>query len=159
DERDPLACLQPRQQLSCPRRLVVLVVGEQACADPAALEEPTGAARVLAEHQVGLGELVQHTQGDVVQVADRGRADREHGAGYATSGCGPRAAPITPAAVPSSARTILPSSRTGGRASRRMISSAGSSRKSPADAKPPPITTICGRKTFTKLPIAAPSFR
>jgi hypothetical protein len=40
-----------------------------------------------------------------------------------------------------------------------MISRAGSSRKSPADAKPPPMTTICGRKTFTKLPIAAPSFR
>jgi hypothetical protein len=33
--------------------------------------------RVLCQHDIGLGELAQHAQRDVVEVADRRRADRE----------------------------------------------------------------------------------
>jgi hypothetical protein len=63
----------------------VLVIGAQAGADPVTLEKPPRVPGVLAEHEVGVGELAEHAQGDVLQVADRGRADREHRARYASS--------------------------------------------------------------------------
>jgi hypothetical protein len=34
--------------------------------------------RVLAENEVGLGELPEDAEGHVLEVADRRRADREH---------------------------------------------------------------------------------
>src|SRR5690349_2076807 len=158
DEGDPLTALKPRDHLRGSHGLVVLVVGAQPRPDSMPLEQAPRTTRVLAEDDVGLGELTQHPQCHVLEIADRSRADREHqptpNSSYATS-----AAPITPAAVPSSARTISARSRAGGSASRRIVSPAGPSRKSPADAKPPPMTTSWGRKMFTKLPIAAPSFR
>ena len=41
------------------------------------LEQPARVPRVLREHDVGLAQLVEHAQRDVVEVADRRRADRE----------------------------------------------------------------------------------
>ena len=44
------------------------------------VEQDPRAARVLAEDEVGLPQLAQHAQRDVLEVADRRRADRErHG--------------------------------------------------------------------------------
>ena len=56
--------------------------------------------RVLAEHDVGLGELAQDAQGDVLEVADRRRADRERHAYSPSSASKPIiAAPIRPAST------------------------------------------------------------
>ena len=54
------------------------MVGTQTRADPVPLEQMPCVTRVLAENEIGLGELAQHAQGDVLQIADRRRADREH---------------------------------------------------------------------------------
>src|SRR5439155_13567468 len=158
-ERYALTGLKTWQHLRGSRGLVVLVVGAQSRADPVPFEQPPRVPRVLAEDEVGLGELAQHPQRDVLEVADRGRANRKHQPAEPSSSYATSAAPITPAAVPSSARTIWTRPRAGGSASRRIVSRAGSSRKSPAEAKPPPMTTSWGLKMFTKLPTAAPSFR
>ena len=74
---DALAGLQPREHLGGPRRLVVLVVAEQPRTDSMPLQELPRVPRVLAEHELRLGQLAQHAQGDVLEVADRSRADRE----------------------------------------------------------------------------------
>jgi len=42
-----------------------------------AFEEGAGAARVLTEDDVGLAELADDAQRDVLEVADRRRADDE----------------------------------------------------------------------------------
>ena len=61
------------------------VVAEQPLrTDAVPVEQPRRMARVLAEHDVGLRELAQHAQRDVVEVADRRRADRERHARPAT---------------------------------------------------------------------------
>ena len=65
------------KQLGDTRRLVVLVVGEQARLDPVALEQAARMPRVLGEDEIGRPELVQHAQRDVVEVSDRRRADRQ----------------------------------------------------------------------------------
>ena len=59
DERDPLAAREPRQQLCRPLRLVVPVIAAQPCRDPVPLEETLRVPRVLAEDEVGLGELAE----------------------------------------------------------------------------------------------------
>ena len=104
DERDALSRLEPRQQLGDARRLVVLVVGEERRGDLVPLEQPARVPRVLREHDVGRAKLVEDAQRDVVEIADRRRADRErHVRALRTR---PSAAPISPASPPSSARTI-----------------------------------------------------
>ncbi len=77
DERHSLAPLEPRQKLSGPPCLVVLVIREEPGLDPVALEQDARVARVLAQHDVGGRELGQHSKGDVLEVPDRRRADRE----------------------------------------------------------------------------------
>jgi hypothetical protein len=42
-----------------------------------ALEQPSRAARVLREHDVGVAELTQDAQSHILEVADRRRADGE----------------------------------------------------------------------------------
>src|SRR5205823_2465450 len=105
-------------------------------------EERAGVARVLAQDEIRLRQLAEHAQRDVVEVADRRRADRErHGYAGSSASCPTSAAPIIPASGPSSARTMRTTSRPGGIASRATISRTGSRRRSPAAAKPPPTTT------------------
>ena len=41
------------------------------------LEEDLRPARVLAEDEIRLAELAHHAQGDVLEIPDRRRADRE----------------------------------------------------------------------------------
>ncbi len=80
DERDPLAGLEPRQQLRRPRRLVVLVVGEDARVDAVTFEQRPRVPRVLAQHEIRLAQLREHAQRHVVEIPDRRRADGErHG--------------------------------------------------------------------------------
>ena len=76
-ERDPLAPVEPRQQLVDPLRLVMAVVADELGLDPVTVEECARPARVLAEDEVGLAELAQDPQRDVLEVADRRRADDE----------------------------------------------------------------------------------
>ena len=86
DERDAFPRPQPVEQLVRARRLVVAVVAEQPLrADAVPVEQARRMARVLAQHDVGLRELVQHAQRDVVEVADRRRADCERHARPATA--------------------------------------------------------------------------
>src|ERR671922_138584 len=115
-ERDALPSAQARQHLGRPGGLVVLVVREQACADAVAAEQGLRPAGVLAEDDVRLGELAQDAQRDVLEVPDRRRADRERHAAETPSSASKATspAPTRPAAVPSSARTILTRSRAGG---------------------------------------------
>ena len=77
DERDPLAGLEPRQQLRRALSLVVLVVAEEPGLDPVPVEQAFRMPRVLAQNDVGLPQLVQHAKRHVLEIADRGRADRE----------------------------------------------------------------------------------
>src|SRR5439155_144757 len=129
------------------------------------LPDPT--QRLLApwqetEELIALGGETARDEGGI--DSGRTRQNRHGHTGFERGGDEPSAGvgdarPITPAAVPSSERTIWTRPRAGGSASRRIVSRAGSSRKSPAEAKPPPMTTSWGLKMFTKLPMAAPSFR
>ena len=77
DERHPLAGDEPGQQLGRPLRLVVLVVAEELRRDAVTREERARPPRVLAEHEVGLGELTKDAERDVLEIADRRRADGE----------------------------------------------------------------------------------
>ncbi len=76
-QRNPLAGLEPRQHLSRPLGLVVLVVAEHPRLDPVPVEQDPRPPRVLAEDEVGLGELAQDAERDVLEVPDRRRADGE----------------------------------------------------------------------------------
>jgi hypothetical protein len=102
DERDPLAGCEARQELGDAGGLVVLVVGEKPRLDLVPLEQAARMPRVLGEHDVCLAQLRQDAQGDVVEVADRRRADAR-----GTTDDSPRSAtspaPISPAASPSDA--------------------------------------------------------
>jgi hypothetical protein len=55
----------------------VLVVGEELGTDAVPLQQAACVTRVLGEHHVGGTELVEQAEGDVVEVPDRSRADRE----------------------------------------------------------------------------------
>ena len=84
-------------------------------------------ARVLAEDDVGGGELLEHAQRDVGEVADRRRADGERHAhrfpSSASNATSP--APIRPASSPSSASTIRSVSSAGWIASARAALARG----------------------------------
>ena len=60
DERDSLACLEPRQKLGSSLRLVVLVVREQADGDAVPFEQDASMASVLTEHDLCCGKLGEH---------------------------------------------------------------------------------------------------
>src|SRR4029453_8433760 len=124
DERDPGSRLELREHLGRASSLVVLVVAEETRGEAVAVEEDPRSPRVLAEDEVGLRELVEDAERDVLEVADRRRADRERHQARAESAwsSATRAAPIIPADVPSSARTTRIPSRIGFRASRSMTS-------------------------------------
>ena len=119
-ERDPLAGLEPRQQLGRPLRLVVLVVAEQPRLDPVPLEQDLRPPRVLAEDEVRLRELAEHAQRDVLEVPDRRRADREQGPLEAASNPTKPGAD-RPASGPSCAGTIADEIPARTRAPRRRI--------------------------------------
>ena len=72
------------------------------------LEQDTRPASVLAEHDIRLGQLAEHAKGDVLEIPDRSRADGERHQAEAVSSASKATipAPIMPAEVPSSARTI-----------------------------------------------------
>ena len=125
DKCDPLPRLEPRQELGRPPRLVVLVVGEEAGGDPVALEENPRVTRVLAEHDIGCGELGEDAERHILEVADRRRADRERHQESSSASNPTKAAPMRPAEVPSSAFVSLTALRIGSSASRLITSSAG----------------------------------
>ena len=79
DQRDLRPAGDPPRQLGRPRRLVSLVVGDQRRRrrDPEAVEQGAGAAGVLAGDVVGVDERLADPRRDVVEVADRRRADDE----------------------------------------------------------------------------------
>ena len=89
------------------------------------LEQAARVARVLAEHDVGGSQLGEHAQGHVLEVPDRRRADRERHQLSSSASKATKAAPIRPAAVPSSAFASRTELRIGSSASRRATSSAG----------------------------------
>jgi hypothetical protein len=76
DEHDRLAALDHLRQLARPLGLVLLVVGDQPRRlQLQQLQQPAGAAGVLAGDQVGPRERVAGAGGDVAEVAERRRAD------------------------------------------------------------------------------------
>ena len=151
--------LEPGQQRRCARRLVVAVVALEPRLDPVPLEQAARVARVLAEDELGLGELAQHAQGHVLEVADRRRADRERHRLARPSASNPsRPAPIRPP------RSRARRARSAPRARRAPPSRGGRSRvaegamnSNAAIPKPPPTITSSGANVFTHEPIAAPS--
>ncbi|MEZ5203661.1 MAG: hypothetical protein R2701_04535 [Acidimicrobiales bacterium] len=83
DHRDHLARSHPADHLGDDVGLGVLVGDAQrAGAHPRVLEEPAGAARVLAAHKIGGGEDVDGAGRKVAEVADR-RADQHQATGTA----------------------------------------------------------------------------
>src|SRR3954468_9737730 len=122
---DPPPRLEPRQELGGPPSLVVLVVREQPRLDPMPLEQTARVARVLAQDHVCGGELGEHAQRHVLEVADRRRADRERHYAVSSASKATKAAPMKPAAVPSSAFASRTELRIGSRAPCRATSSAG----------------------------------
>src|SRR5918999_589931 len=159
DEGDTCACTEPLQHLAGPPRLVVPGVADQlAGSDAVPVEQHARVPRVLAEHDLSLGKLAQDTERDVLEIADRRRADGErHYRSNASNAIRP--APTRPASAPSSAGTIRTSSRPGLSASRATTSRAGAKRGSPAFPKPPPSTISSGLKTLTRLAMPAPRIR
>ena len=55
----------------------MLVVALEPRLDPVPLEQDAGAPRVLAEDEIGLAELAQDAERDILEVPDRRRADGE----------------------------------------------------------------------------------
>ena len=105
DERDDLTALDPLRQLDRARRFVALVDRDQRRrrADAELVEQAAGAAGVLAGDVVGGDERVADADRDVVEVADRGRADDQR-PGHQPSPCSSSiraiaAAPIMPGVV------------------------------------------------------------
>ena len=124
DERDPLPRLEPRQELRRAGRLVVLVVGEEPRLDAVPLEEPARVSCVFAEDDVGSTQLGEQAQRHVVEVPDGSGADRERHYAASSVSNPTNPAPISPATVPSSARTTRTRSRIGRSVSRSITSSA-----------------------------------
>src|SRR5262249_53339009 len=78
DEGHALTSAQPRHHLRRAGGLVVPVVAEETPRDAVTVEQDPRPTRVLAEDDVRRPQLLEHPQGYVVEVSDRGRADGEH---------------------------------------------------------------------------------
>jgi hypothetical protein len=88
-----LASAQPVEDARHLRRLVVVVRRQQLLRPHArGLEQPTGAPRVLAHDDVGLGKGAHGARRQVVEVPDR-RADEDERHGYRTSSVSPTLRP------------------------------------------------------------------
>ena len=151
------AC-EPRQQLR--RRAPPRCARGRRGAAPrsrAAASSAARVARVLAEDDVGRAQLGEHAQRDVVEVADRRRADGERHQ-LASSASNPtNAAPISPAAVPSSARDDrhLVAHRASASRAHDLLRRPASRWSQAATPKPPPITIELGREDVRRTsPIA-----
>ncbi len=68
---------EPGDDLLRSPRLVVPVEAQEPRVDSVVVEEDPRTAGVLAEDEIGLAQLLEHAERDVVEVADRGGADRE----------------------------------------------------------------------------------
>ena len=115
------------------------------------------------EHRVRRGQLLEHAERDVGEVADRGRADGErHALPLSVERLERRRAPRRSGRPRRRARPrrSAASRRRAGSPRPAPRSRAGSSTRSPAAApKPPPTMTTSGSKMLTSEPIAAPSSR
>src|SRR5436190_4183586 len=163
-QRDACAALDPLRQRGSPLGLVAVVVGDQLRSrDPEPLVEQPGAAGVLACDQVGLYERLARPGREVLEVADRGRADgeaaRHQPRASERSSAASAAAPIIPASGPNSASRTATCWLIGGRARARSSPRAGSSSRSPATLTPPPITITSGSKMLAKVAMATPRWR
>ena len=124
DERDNAAGAHALDQLGGPLGLVVLVVADELGVDAVAIEQDPGATRVLAGDDIGFAQGRENAEGDVLEVADRGRADDQAaGAHRAASRASipskaNAAAPTIPASTPNRAATI--STMSVGRAQRPL---------------------------------------
>lgn len=74
-ERNVLALAQPVEQLRDTRGLVVPVEADHGGVDAAVGKEFAGPARILGSDQAGLTQDPKGPEGDVLEVADRGRHD------------------------------------------------------------------------------------
>src|SRR5262249_38771786 len=82
DERDRGAGGERAEELAAAGQLVVLVVADGRLVDVEVREERARPPRVLAGDQVGLAQDAERAQGDVLEIADRGR-DYKKGAAQA----------------------------------------------------------------------------
>ena len=127
--------------------------------DAELVEQRAGAARVLAGDEVGADQRLADPRGDVVEVADRRRADdqpsRHQPSPRSSSIRAIAAAPIMPASLPRVASRIGVSF-IGVSARSRTSRRAGSSSRSPAAMTPPPTTIASGWKMLAKLEQATP---
>ena len=79
-ERHAFSPLQSRHDFLRARGFVVLVVAQKPYVDPVTLEQDARTACVLAQDEVGLAQLGEHPKRDILEVADRGGANRQrHG--------------------------------------------------------------------------------
>ena len=78
-QRDRSALRQFFQDLWPRQCCVVLVIGFEQRRDRIALGQPAGDAGVLAGDDVDAGQRFQRTQGDVAEIADRGRHQMQPG--------------------------------------------------------------------------------
>ena len=120
DERDPLARLEPRQELRRPRRLVVLVVAEQPRARCRAARAAPRVRRVSSQRTTSASRSSrEHAERDVVEVADRRRADaRARGPQDVDARTRASPAPTRPASAPELGRARSEASRPPARAPR-----------------------------------------
>ena len=146
--------LHPPDELGGALALVVLVVGDERAGDAVAVEQRARVPRVLARDHVGGAQRREHAQRDVLEVADRRRADDE-----------PAAHDAHPPARRSRANTrrtehsgLGAEARGAHRDVRRRAAPArarastrraGSRISSPAPITPPPTTTTSGLKMLT----------
>ena len=114
DERDDVTVVHTLDELGRARLLVLLVVADEFPGDAVVLEQRAGPARVLAGDQVGRAQCGQDAQRDVLEVADRGRADDQLSAHRRTCLAAHRRASLAAhrctslAASPSSASAAAP---------------------------------------------------
>ena len=101
----------------------MLVVAEELGLDPVPVEQAFRMPRVLAQDDVGSPQLVEHAKRHVLEVADRGRADRERHLRLLSDRLErEQAGADQPASEPSSALTIRMPARAGSSASRTATS-------------------------------------
>ena len=143
---------QPRRHAPLVVRVVAHALGRHAVA----VEQHLRRARVLAGDDVGLAQRAQHAQRDVLEVADRRRADDRavrscRSARPPATSSAMQAAPSIPASAPKRAGTIRTPSRRRAARARATTSRAGASSSSPAAIAPPPTTTTSGLKMLTSV--------